>query len=184
MDSILGDISSNYSEFIHLPSVKSSGMNQKMQSLLHFPDFTFTVNVLTGGVWPSLPESEFENMDKTNEIRCPAEMEQIRQAFTVQPEDSERTFKWSFVRGFVTMTVTAGGREVLMQMLPIQGIVLMQFQNDEVWTVKELSERINTNVQLIKQVVSSLVFSRFQVSVLDASLHVVAEEGGWCRKRH
>ena len=63
-------------------------------------------------------------------------------------------------------------------MLPIQGIVLMQFQNDEVWTVKELSERINTNVQLIKQVVSSLVFSRFQVSVLDASLHVVAEEGG------
>ena len=166
MDSMVGDINSDFSELICALSLICSGLNRAMQSQLSFPDFNYFVNVLTGGIWPPLPESEFEDLDKTKDIRCPAEMEQIMQIFNSLASHVERNYKWSFVRGYVNITVMAGGREVLMQMLPIQGIVLMQFQKDEVWTVKELSNRINVSIKLIKSVVASLVFSKFQVFFL------------------
>ena len=152
--------------------------NRKVHNLLPFPGFHYSVNILTCGVWPSLPESEFEDLDKTNAVQCPAEMQAIISTVNAMPVDSERNYRWSFVRGYVTMAVEVGGREVLMQMLPIQGVVLMQFQHDEIWSLQELADRVNVNMNLIKQVVSSLLFSRYQVRVVVSHSHTVAEAGG------
>ena len=152
--------------------------NRKVHNLLPFPGFHYSVNILTCGVWPSLPESEFEDLDKTNAVQCPVEMQAIISTVNAMPVDSERNYRWSFVRGYVTMAVEVGGREVLMQMLPIQGVVLMQFQHDEIWSLQELADRVNVNMNLIKQVVSSLLFSRYQVRVVVSHSHTVAEAGG------
>lgn len=152
--------------------------NRKVHNLLPFPGFHYSVNILTYGVWPSLPESEFEDLDKTNAVQCPTEMQAIISTVSAMPVDSERNYRWSFVRGYVTMAVEVGGREVLMQMLPIQGVVLIQFQHDEIWSLQELADRVNVNMNLIKQVVSSLLFSRYQVRVVVPRSYTVAEAGG------
>ena len=77
--------------------------NRKVHNLLPFPGFHYSVNILTCGVWPSLPESEFEDLDKTNAVQCPAEMQAIISTVNAMPVDSERNYRWSFVRGYVTM---------------------------------------------------------------------------------
>ena len=55
---------------------------------------------------------------------------------------------------------------------------VMQFQHDEIWSLQELADRVNVNMNLIKQVVSSLLFSRYQVRVVVSHSHTVAEAGG------
>lgn len=127
--------------------------------------FLFRLNVLTKGIWPSLPESEFEDLDKSAAVRLPEVFQPFVETFNALSVDSERTFRWSFVRGFVKLEMTLHERRVSLQMLPLQAIVLLLFQGDEQLSWEEVRRRVNVNDALLKQVLSSLLFSKFQVGV-------------------
>lgn len=77
--------------------------------------------------------------------------------------DAERTFRWSFVRGFVTLEMTLGERRIALQMLPLQAVVLLLFQRDERIAWGEVSKRVIVPDALLRQVIASLLFSKFQV---------------------
>ena len=128
-------------------------------------DYPYHLNVLTKGIWPSLPESEFEDLDKSGEIVLPPEFQPLVDSFIQESVDTERSFKWSFVRGFVTLELILQGQPILVQMLPIQAIVLLLFQEDEQYSFEMILNRTHISELLLKQVISSLLFSQFQVCV-------------------
>lgn len=129
----------------------------------HVLDYPYHVNVLTKGIWPSLPESEFEDLDKSLDIVLPREFQPLVTAFNEESVDTERSFKWSFVRGFVTIELSIHDQNVLVQMLPIQAIVLLLFQGEEHYSFDTIQKMTHINELLLKQVISSLLFSQFQV---------------------
>ena len=140
-------------------------------------DYQYHLNVLTKGIWPSLPESEFEDLDKSMEITLPSEFQPLVTTFNQESVDTERSFKWSFVRGFVTVELLIQDQPILVQMLPIQAIVLLLFQGDERYSFDMIQNRTHISELLLKQVISSLLFSQFQVLLHFCDDNVVIEEG-------
>ena len=140
-------------------------------------DYQYHLNVLTKGIWPSLPESEFEDLDKSMEITLPSEFQPLVTTFNQESVDTERSFKWSFVRGFVTVELLIQDQPILVQMLPIQAIVLLLFQGDECYSFEMIQNRTHISELLLKQVISSLLFSQFQVLLHFCDDNVVIEEG-------
>ena len=119
--------------------------------------------MLTKGIWPPLPESEFEDLDKSAAVRLPEAFQSLVETFNALSVDAERTFRWSFVRGFVTLEMTLGERRIALQMLPLQAVVLLLFQRDERIAWGEVSKRVIVPDALLRQVIASLLFSKFQV---------------------
>ena len=140
-------------------------------------DYQYHLNVLTKGIWPSLPESEFEDLDKSMEITLPSEFQPLVTTFNQESVDTEGSFKWSFVRGFVTVELLIQDQPILVQMLPIQAIVLLLFQGDECYSFEMIQNRTHISELLLKQVISSLLFSQFQVLLHFCDDNVVIEEG-------
>ena len=140
-------------------------------------DYQYHLNELTKGIWPSLPESEFEDLDKSMEITLPSEFQPLVTTFNQESVDTERSFKWSFVRGFVTVELLIQDQPILVQMLPIQAIVLLLFQGDERYSFDMIQNRTHISELLLKQVISSLLFSQFQVLLHFCDDNVVIEEG-------
>ena len=66
---------------------------------------------------------------------------------------------------------------ILVQMLPIQAIVLLLFQGDECYSFEMIQNRTHISELLLKQVISSLLFSQFQVLLHFCDDNVVIEEG-------
>ena len=115
----------------------------------------------------------------------PAPMQSITDMFNADVNTKGKMFLWSFTRGFVTLEMTIGEERnkasantsdltgsaekedgdnvVVLQMLPIQAMVLLLFQGEEHRTFSEIMQAINGTERLLKYVMNSLVFSRFQV---------------------
>lgn len=124
--------------------------------------FDFYINVLTRPIWPQLPESRFE--EHPDPIRVPASMQRIINSFNTLSQDSERSYSWSFVRGFITAELTLESQTVEIQMLPVQFVVLSQFASDEVVSATRLQELTGMSEELLLQTLDSLVHSVFNVS--------------------
>ena len=90
-------------------------------------------------------------------------MQRIIASFNSIAKDSERSYHWSFVRGFVTAEIALASRTVEIQMLPVQFAVLSQFQGDERITAKQLQERTGMSEKLLLQTLDSLTNSVFNV---------------------
>lgn len=177
MDSILNDIATDSSQYHLLMFRTCRVFYQKLSGLLSHLDYNFKLNVLTKGIWPSLPESEYEDSKHSSGILCPPEMNVIldvdsfmglyEQEFTKIDIDSERNFAWSFVRGYCNVAITLGNQnEVLIQMLPIQYIVLSLFNGDIQLSFEEIQKKTNIGTSLLKQVLVSFVFSKVNVRVM------------------
>ena len=111
------------------------------------------------------------------EITLPSEFQPLVTTFNQESVDTERSFKWSFVRGFVTVELLIQDQPILVQMLPIQAIVLLLFQGDECYSFEMIQNRTHISELLLKQVISSLLFSQFQVLLHFCDDNVVIEEG-------
>ena len=59
--------------------------------------------------------------------------------------------------------MTLGERRIALQMLPLQAVVLLLFQRDERIAWGEVSKRVIVPDALLRQVIASLLFSKFQV---------------------
>ena len=117
-------------------------------------------------------------------------MQAITKMFEKDVDARGKLFCWSFTRGFVTLEMAFGEEQskspanttpdnddngdnddntVILQMLPIQAMVLLLFQGEEQRSFNEIMQTLNVTERLLKYVMNSLVFSRFQV--------------GFCRKK-
>ena len=54
-------------------------------------DYQYHLNVLTKGIWPSLPESEFEDLDKSMEITLPSEFQPLVTTFNQESVDTDHS---------------------------------------------------------------------------------------------
>lgn len=163
MDSLLNDMEntmSGYLLFYNLPLILSEFTQKVKQQCGELP-FDFYLNVLTRPIWPQLPESCFEEHDES--IQFPPSMQRIIASFNSIAKDSERSYHWSFVRGFITAEIALASRTVEIQMLPVQFAVLSQFQGDERITAKQLQERTGMSEKLLLQTLDSLTNSVFNV---------------------
>ena len=91
-------------------------------------------------------------------------MQRIINSFNTLSQDSERSYSWSFVRGFITAELTLESQTVEIQMLPVQFVVLSQFASDEVVSATRLQELTGMSEELLLQTLDSLVHSVFNVS--------------------
>lgn len=91
-------------------------------------------------------------------------MQRIINSFNTLSRDSERSYSWSFVRGFITVELTLESQTVDIQMLPVQFVVLSQFASDEVVSATRLQELTGMSEELLLQTLDSLVHSVFNVS--------------------
>ena len=116
-------------------------------------------------------------------------MEAIVETFNKDVDTQGKLFCWSFTRGFVTLEMAFGEEQdkpspstttensssdnhdnhndhvVILQMLPIQAMVLLLFQGEERRSFNEIMMELNVTERLLKYVINSLVFSRFQVGL-------------------
>ena len=90
-------------------------------------------------------------------------MQRIIDSFNSIPKDSERSYHWSFVRGFITAEIALSSRTIEVQMLPVQFAVISQFQADERISAGQLLERTGMNEKLLLQTLDSLTNSVFNV---------------------
>lgn len=155
-----GEHNERVAPFINLPLILSEFTQKVKQQCGELP-FDFYLNVLTRPIWPQLPESCFEEHDES--IQFPPSMQRIIASFNSIAKDSERSYHWSFVRGFVTAEIALASRTVEIQMLPVQFAVLSHFQGDEKITAKQLQERTGMSEKLLLQTLDSLTNSVFNV---------------------
>ena len=104
-------------------------------------------------------------------------MKSIVQAFNSIAKANGRSYMWSFTRGFITLemeftptttptTTNNNNHEkemVEIKMLPIQAMVLLLFQEHEQRTFDNIREQLQVKDVLLKQVLDSLMLTRFQV---------------------
>ena len=138
-----------------------SDFTQKVKQICGDSPFDFYLNVLTRPIWPQLPESRFEEHDEA--IHFPPSMQRIIDAFNSLPKDSERSYHWSFVRGYITAEIAVQSRKVEIQMLPVQFAVLSQFPADETLSAAQLQERTGMSEELLLLTLDSLTNSVFNV---------------------
>lgn len=124
---------------------------------------SFTANVLTESAWPAYPQlKDGWNFKLTPELQ--ASIDAFTQWYSTQHQN--RQLSWRYQLATVTMSARFDSGKYEMTLSLFQAVVLLQYNEEDHLTFKELQERTGIETGELKRTLQSLALGRKGTRVL------------------
>eukprot|EP01025_Chloroclados_australasicus_P029595 TRINITY_DN29603_c1_g1_i3.p1 TRINITY_DN29603_c1_g1~~TRINITY_DN29603_c1_g1_i3.p1 ORF type:complete len:717 (+),score=104.41 TRINITY_DN29603_c1_g1_i3:320-2152(+) len=132
---------------VMLKDVKDSRwVNQRITSDMTSNDLTMQSTIISYLFWP-------KNVTQTEDLKLPEAVDTALQQYAqlYEKHKGSRKLDWLKTQGAVDLELTVGEYTVNVKVGPVQACILFEFEQQKVWSVKQLAEKLNISEQLLRR---------------------------------
>eukprot|EP01026_Neomeris_dumetosa_P059387 TRINITY_DN5547_c0_g2_i4.p1 TRINITY_DN5547_c0_g2~~TRINITY_DN5547_c0_g2_i4.p1 ORF type:complete len:301 (-),score=28.87 TRINITY_DN5547_c0_g2_i4:309-1211(-) len=132
---------------VMLKDVKDSRwVNQRIVGDMKSTDLVFQSTIISHLFWP-------KNVITSEDLNVPESVDQILKQYAqlYEKHKGSRKLDWLKTQGVVELEITIGEHCVNVKVSPLQACIIVKFEEQKVWKIKDLCEELNVSELLLRR---------------------------------